>query len=450
MAFPTSSFVLVLALISLVPHTADAANMPAGGCHTRYVCPYIDNLATATITQSTFTNYKYIGEYQGLFNDQGGQFVPHQRGSGPVSFERYTEVGTIFDVVKGVYGDTLQECCRACARSTYCYQWHWFKNARLAGENSKVTGFIDRIQCYLLEKNGGSGTSGSFKTPNAGSAATQTANALTYPLSFVGGLCNGTALVENDPHLTGAHGTHYDFTGRLDKSFCLFSDRRFHVNMHLNGYQGTPPAVSAKSENKESSTELHTWIKEIGLVWMTPDGANHTLRMVARKGKQQERGDNGFLSLLEIDGATMTPPSVGESIATESGLVVTKVAEEKEGPFDVDQFQVRVVGLGELDVRVRVAHPLLQTPTEAETHFNVELSDVKMTSAVHGVLGQTFRNSPEQLQRAVKYSHLAALLHHPVDVDKAEGKGFLDGDAEDYISSSIVAPDCKYASYGSA
>ncbi|CAI5529237.1 unnamed protein product [Closterium sp. Naga37s-1] len=324
---------------------------------------------------------------------------------------------------------------------------------RLAGENSKVTGFIDRIQCYLLEKVGGTGTSGSFKTPNAGNVATQTANAATYPLSFVGGLCNGTALVENDPHLTGAHGTHYDFTGRLDKSFCLFSDRRFHVNMHLDGYQGAPPAISASAKSneiKDSSTELHTWIKEVGVVWMTPDGANHTLRMVARKGKQQERGENGFLSLLEVDGTTTVPPSVGESISTNSGLVVTKVAEEKEGPFDVDQFKVRVAGLGELDVRVRVAHPLLQTPTEAEAHFNVELSDVKMTSAAHGVLGQTFRNSPEQLQRAVKYSHLAALLHHPVDVDKAEGKGFLDGEVEDYISSSIVAPDCKYASYGTS
>ncbi|CAI7744096.1 unnamed protein product [Closterium sp. NIES-53] len=323
-------------------------------------------------------------------------------------------------------------------------------SSRLAGENANVAGFIDRVQCYLLEKNGGSGTSGPFKTPYAGDATTQAANAASYPLSFVGGLCTGTALVENDPHLTGAHGTHYDFTGRLGKSFCLFSDRRFHVNMHLNGYQGAPPALPASAKSSESSTELHTWIKEVGVVWMTPDGANHTLRMVARKGKQQERGENGFISLIEVDGAATEIPSVGESMATESGLVVTKVAEEKEGPFDVDQFQVRVAGLGELNVRVRVAHPLLQTPTEAETHFNVELSDVAMTSAVHGVLGQTFRTTPEQLQRAVKYSHLAALLHHPVDVDKAEGKGFLDGDVEDYISSSVVAPDCKYASYGSA
>ncbi|CAI7854285.1 unnamed protein product [Closterium sp. NIES-53] len=429
MSFPRS-LSLILAIISLVLHAANAANMPAGGCHTRYVCPYIDNLATATISQSTYTNYKYIGEFQGLFNSQGGQFVPHQRGSGPVNFE---------------LSDFLLPPPLVPLSSS--------PSPRLAGENSKVTGFIDRIQCYLLEKVGGTGTSGSFKTPNAGNAATQTANAATYPLSFVGGLCNGTALVENDPHLTGAHGTHYDFTGRLDKSFCLFSDHRFHVNMHLDGYQGAPPAISASAKSteiKDSSTELHTWIKEVGVVWMTPDGANHTLRMVARKGKQQERGENGFLSLLEVDGTTTVPPSVGESISTNSGLVVTKVAEEKEGPFDVDQFKVRVAGLGELDVRVRVAHPLLQTPTEAEAHFNVELSDVKMTSAAHGVLGQTFRNSPEQLQRAVKYSHLAALLHHPVDVDKAEGKGFLDGEVEDYISSSIVAPDCKYASYGTS
>ncbi|CAI5525507.1 unnamed protein product [Closterium sp. Naga37s-1] len=397
-----------VALIAPANPQLDAANMPAGGCHTRYVCPYIDDLATATITDSTYTDYTFIGDFQGQFNDQGGLYEPHQRGSGPVNYERYTEVGTIFDVVKGVYGDTLQECCRACARSTYCYEWHWFKNPRLAGENANVAGFIDRVQCYLLEKNGGSGTSGTFKTPYAGDATTQVANSGSYPLSFVGGLCNGTALVENDPHLTGAHGTHYDFTGRLDKSFCLFSDRRFHVNMHLNGYQGAPPALPASAKSSESSTELHTWIKELGVVWMTPDGANHTLRMVARKGKRQERGESGFVSLIQIDGLPAVPPPVGESITTESGLVVTKFAEEKEGPFDVDQFQVRVAGLGELDVRVRVAHPLLQTPTEAEAHFNVELSDVAMTSAVHGVLGQTFRSSPEQLQRVVKYSHLGA------------------------------------------
>ncbi|GJP64938.1 hypothetical protein CLOP_g21872 [Closterium sp. NIES-67] len=455
MAFRGSSspLPLFLAAALCLAHAALAANLPPGGCHTRYVCPYIDDLATATIDDTTYTSYPFLGDFQGVFNDQGGAFVPFQRGSGPVNYERYTEVGTIFDVVKGVYGDTLQECCRACARSTYCYQWHWFKNSRLVGENANVAGFIDRVQCYLLERIGGSGLSGDYQTPYAGDATVQTANAATIPLSFVGGLCNGTALVENDPHLTGAHGTRYDFTGRLDKSFCLFSDRRFHVNMLLNGYQGAPPALAAlaggeSAKGKEGSTELHTWIKELGVVWMGADGANHTLRMVARRGKQQERGADGFVALLEVDGEARTPPRVGEAVATAGGLEVRKVAEAKEGPFDVDQFRVRVRGLGELDVRARVAHPLLQTAEEAEAHFNVELSDVAMTSAVHGVLGQTFRDTPEQLARAVKYSHLAALLRRPVDVDKADGSGFLDGTVDDYISSSVVAPDCKFATYG--
>ncbi|CAI5471826.1 unnamed protein product [Closterium sp. Yama58-4] len=97
----------------------------------------------------------------------------------------------------------------------------------------------------------------------------------------------------------------------------------------------------------------------------------------------------------------------------ESRLVLTKITEAKEGPFNVDQFHVRVAGLGELDVSVRLAHPLLQTPAEAEAHFNVELSDVKMTSSAHGMLGQTFRNTAEQLKR-------------PVDANKVEGKGFVD------------------------
>ncbi|CAI5480907.1 unnamed protein product [Closterium sp. Yama58-4] len=352
-------------------------------------------------------------------------------------------------MVKGVYGDMLQECYRACARATCCYEWHWFKNPRLAGENANVVGFNDRVQCYLLEKNGSSGTSGAFKTPYVGDTTTQVANLASYPLSFIGGLCNGTTPVGNDPHFTSAHDTHFDFTGRLDKSFCLFSDRRFHVNMHLNGYQGSPPVLPLSAKSSESITELNTWIKELGVVWITLDDANRTLRMVACKGNRQEHQESSFISLIQIDGLPAIPPPVGESITTESGWWLPKSKRIKRGRSTWISFGCTWRGWGNWTC-VRVAHSLLQTPTEVEAHFNVELSNVVISSAVHGVLGQTFRNTPKQLQRAVKYSHLAALLHHPVDVDKAEGKGFLDSEVEDYISSSVVAPDYKYASYGSA
>eukprot|EP00475_Leptophrys_vorax_P042390 TRINITY_DN79967_c0_g1_i1.p2 TRINITY_DN79967_c0_g1~~TRINITY_DN79967_c0_g1_i1.p2 ORF type:complete len:129 (+),score=0.90 TRINITY_DN79967_c0_g1_i1:2-388(+) len=122
---------LALALVALVAvaavHLAAATNLPPGGCHTRTVCPYIDNLSTATITSGNYQSYPFIGAYMGQFNSQGGQYSANQRGSGPVNYEAYQQVGNYFQVVKGVYGDTLQECCRACAQTTYCYEWHWFK-----------------------------------------------------------------------------------------------------------------------------------------------------------------------------------------------------------------------------------------------------------------------------------------------------------------------------------
>ncbi|GJP35457.1 hypothetical protein CLOM_g19980 [Closterium sp. NIES-68] len=273
-----------------------------------------------------------------------------------------------------------------------------------------------------------------------------------FPLSWVGGLCNGKATVENDPHLTGAHGTHFDFTGRLDKAFCLLTDARVHINMLLNGYQGTPPAVAARATTaapEATGTSLHTWIKEVGVVWVSTAGKQHSLRMVARKGNQQERGASGFLALLQVDGADMAPPRLmDEMVEAEGGLVVSKVAEGREGPFDVDRYTVTIEGVGELDVRMRVAHPLLQTPDEAEAHFNIALTDIVTTPLVHGVLGQTFRDTPEQQSRALRYTHLSSLLHHPIAADTEEGRGFLDGAVDDYVSSGITAPDCRFSSFG--
>lgn len=76
-----------------------------------------------------------------------------------------------------------------------------------------------------------------------------------------GGYCNPgntTVNVENDPHFTGAHGTHFDFNGALDTPFCLVTDKALHINALLTGY---------KSDNTFGATvgadgkALRTWIK---------------------------------------------------------------------------------------------------------------------------------------------------------------------------------------------
>ncbi|CAI5512601.1 unnamed protein product [Closterium sp. Naga37s-1] len=55
--------------------------------------------------------------------------------------------------------------------------------------------------------------------------------------TFLGGECNPLANTDDDPHFRGADGTRYDFNGLLDRSFCLVSDRRIHINMGIKGYQ---------------------------------------------------------------------------------------------------------------------------------------------------------------------------------------------------------------------
>ncbi|CAI5972954.1 unnamed protein product [Closterium sp. NIES-64] len=55
-----------------------------------------------------------------------------------------------------------------------------------------------------------------------------------------------------DPHFRGADGTRFDFNGLLDRSFCLLSDRRIHINMGIKGYRpiaNLPGTATSLDEN---------------------------------------------------------------------------------------------------------------------------------------------------------------------------------------------------------
>ncbi|CAI5509442.1 unnamed protein product [Closterium sp. Naga37s-1] len=190
---------------------------------------------------------------------------------------------------------------------------------------------------------------------------------------------------------------------------------------------------------------VHTWIKELGIVWFT-NGATHTARLVARNGKQQRRGD-GFMRIIEIDGQIQPRMRLGDTVlpSNDTGLTITFKAEEKEGPYDVDYYTLEVDGLLSLDVKLRIAQPSLQTPTDAEVHINVGVAKFARTDAIHGVLGQTFR--ADHAQRAVEFQKLVASLHRRVSADAEEGKGFLDGTPRSYESSGVLSTDCAFAAY---
>lgn len=71
----------------------------------------------------------------------------------------------------------------------------------------------------------------------------------------------------------------------------------------------------------------------------------------------------------------------------------------------------------------------------------------QVTDAVHGVLGQTYRNTPEQMMKAVKYSELSRLLGAPIKADGESGAGFLEGSMKDYMASHVLKPDCKVSTF---
>ncbi|CAI5487612.1 unnamed protein product [Closterium sp. Naga37s-1] len=266
---------------------------------------------------------------------------------------------------------------------------------------------------------------------------------IKYNCSRVGASCPYT---KNDPHFRGAHGTRFEFNGLPDKTFCLLTDRRVHLNMRMHGYLDDRTIGASIIRGGKA---VRTWIRELGLMWRE-EGAvpgdedrEHRLRMVARRGTQQERGE-GFVERLEVDGVLIGRMRQGETLKL-AGLELTFVGVQMRGPMEVDAYHVSIPGLIELDVKLRVAHPLLQTADDAEAHINLAFQHVEATKDIHGVMGQTYR--PGREQRAMDYTALSALLHRPVAVDSEQGAGFLDGSMRDYESTDVYAPDCRYSAF---
>ncbi|GJP35450.1 hypothetical protein CLOM_g19976 [Closterium sp. NIES-68] len=432
-----------LALILLL-RIALAANLPPNGCHVQAVCSRLHTFRDVNITEGNFRNHTLIGRLKGRFNSQGGRFKPHEAGSGPLNLEVFQDVGNHVDIVRGASGGTLESCCRACSGSNACHAYHFFHSRRLA-DNANVRGFIDGVQCYLLARNAGSGWTAGRRHPYSGDGREQGAMAAYFPLSWVGGSCDTSRLHNNDPHITGTHGTLFDFPGQLGKSFCLLSDRRIHVNVLLQSHQAPESAAAAAlaaagMPRRVARASLNAWVKEVGVVWVSSAGKQHSLRMVARKGNQQERGTNGFLALLQVDGADVAvPPSLGGMpvVAADGSVVIRKVEEDEDGPFDVDTYEIALEGLGKVYVTMRVAHPVLQTPEEAEAHFAIRLAEFKTTSASRGVLGQALNKVNLDDRGTLRYDHLSELLHHPIAGISTSRRSSLHG--ADYVTPSILS-----------
>lgn len=86
------------------------------------------------------------------------------------------------------------------------------------------------------------------------------------------------------------------------------------------------------------------------------------------------------MAAMVLDGKVLPRLSVGSTHVAAGGVTISLLAVEKSGPFDVDHYRLKIGDMVDLDLKMRVATPLLQSPTDAEAHFNVGFNDVKVSS----------------------------------------------------------------------
>jgi len=89
----------------------------------------------------------------------------------------------------------------------------------------------------------------------------------------------------------------------------------------------------------------------------------------------------------------------------------------------------------------------MQAADEAEVHFNLLLNTLKTSDKVHGVLGQTFRDTQQQQAKALRFQELTRILNGPIVADGTTGQGFLEGAVSDYQTSSVMEADCRFSAF---
>ena len=143
---------------------------------------------------------------------------------------------------------------------------------------------------------------------------------------------------------TGADGSHFDFTGNPNSTYCLVSDAHLHVNAYYGG--------RFASDSQDAASKAMTWIRKVGILW-----GHHTIQLAAREGARWQY-DNGYMASIEVDGKLVALTRPGETVwfpvISDKNRVAKKdgagnrigitwvAAQEKSGDDLVDVYDVQV------------------------------------------------------------------------------------------------------------
>ncbi|CAI5535202.1 unnamed protein product [Closterium sp. Naga37s-1] len=235
---------------------------------------------------------------------------------------------------------------------------------------------------------------------------------------------------KGDPHFSGADGSHFDFSGKPNRNYAIVSD----LHLQVNGYFG------GRYTAWGSRLKALTWIRDVSVMH-----GHHTVVLEARKGAEFDYNE-GYLARVLVDGKPVQVKAPGTSLTLWEGATLTWVyARQQNGDDYVDVFDLAVDGVATIRLTLRPEVETWRTPKDGTVHFGLEVLDAHFSPAVHGVLGQTYRQdfAGRLAEQKLEWSDLLQVMAVPGD----NAEGFLYGGVDDYQVSGLLKSDCKMCTF---
>ncbi|EFJ37596.1 hypothetical protein SELMODRAFT_451021 [Selaginella moellendorffii] len=221
--------------------------------------------------------------------------------------------------------------------------------------------------------------------------------------------CRGYGSVCYDPRFVGGDGVMFYFHGMSDKDFAIVSDSSMQINAHFIGKR-----VQGRSRD-------FTWVQALGVMFGED---SRSLTVGAKKvGVWDDEVDQ---LVFTYKGEPVVVPAGANSVWTsDSGDVrVERIAETNSVELAVEGLlsaSITVVPITERDNKI---HKYELTRDDCFAHLDIQFKFFNLSSAVDGVLGQTYR--PE--------------FHNPVKVGVPMP---IMGGEDRFQVSSLISADCK-------
>lgn len=246
-----------------------------------------------------------------------------------------------------------------------------------------------------------------------------------------------TGAVTSDPHVSGLQKQSFDFTGEAGKYYALISDENIAVNAKFGTGYTTGLTVDADTLVTSLMRPQGTWLTEAAVIL-----GDHVIEMSIGKSPlenlcpTEDRLKTCFFGgSIKVDhddvirtGALPVGDGVSVEISNKGSFGRVDIHANKGWRFE-----------GSLDYVPAPASWKLEEEAAADlAHINFKIKKIALSSEAHGVIGQTSR---------VKYDENGMPVMAAQDKN---GKGVIDGTAEDYELSSLLSTEFKYSVFNGA